>query len=183
MSVILYKRRTYTYWIPRSKHTSGKITSDNVTTSCPWAVLKLIVCLPNCNWHINQPWRLSKVIYILWQDVQLVGPHILSEHCIFENSDGEVKLIPQVLLLGKKYKHCHNHIHNHNINQGATYFNFDHYYLQPGAICFVNGRKIDNPVILKTGSRVILGKNHVFRFNHPEQGMHLSSQFLDGFDS
>ena len=41
---------------------------------------------------------------------------------------------------------------------------------KPGAICFVNGRKIDNPVILKTGSRVILGKNHVFRFNHPDQG-------------
>ena len=41
---------------------------------------------------------------------------------------------------------------------------------QPGAICFVNGRKIENPVTLKTGSRVILGKNHVFRFNHPEQG-------------
>lgn len=25
------------------------------------------------------------------------------------------------------------------------------------------------PVILKTGSRVILGKNHVFRFTHPGQ--------------
>lgn len=25
------------------------------------------------------------------------------------------------------------------------------------------------PIILKTGSRVILGKNHVFRFTHPGQ--------------
>ena len=55
-------------------------------------------------------------------------------------------------------------------------FSFSKYHKQifsifkPGAICFVNGRKIDNPVILKTGSRVILGKNHVFRFNHPDQG-------------
>ena len=68
------------------------------------------------------------------QDVQLVGSHILPEHCIFENSEGIVKLIP--------------------LN---------------GAICFVNGRKVESPIVLKTGSRVILGKNHVFRFNHPEQ--------------
>ena len=40
---------------------------------------------------------------------------------------------------------------------------------QNGAICFVNGRKVDSAIVLKTGSRVILGKNHVFRFNHPEQ--------------
>jgi kinesin family protein 1 len=39
-----------------------------------------------------------------------------------------------------------------------------------GALCFVNGRELNEPIILKTGSRVILGKNHVFRFNHPEQG-------------
>ena len=40
---------------------------------------------------------------------------------------------------------------------------------QNGAICFVNGRKVDSAVVLRTGSRGILGKNHVFRFNHPEQ--------------
>nr|CAD7571225.1 unnamed protein product [Timema californicum] len=40
---------------------------------------------------------------------------------------------------------------------------------QEGALCYVNGREVKEPVILKTGSRVILGKNHVFRFNHPEQ--------------
>ncbi|XP_050522646.1 kinesin-like protein unc-104 isoform X8 [Daktulosphaira vitifoliae] len=38
-----------------------------------------------------------------------------------------------------------------------------------GALCYVNGRELTEPIILKTGSRVILGKNHVFRFNHPEQ--------------
>ncbi|KAF2354987.1 Kinesin-like KIF1-type [Trinorchestia longiramus] len=38
-----------------------------------------------------------------------------------------------------------------------------------GALCYVNGREITEPLLLKTGSRVILGKNHVFRFNHPEQ--------------
>ncbi|KAK9506627.1 hypothetical protein O3M35_008523 [Rhynocoris fuscipes] len=39
----------------------------------------------------------------------------------------------------------------------------------PGADCYVNGRQVVDSVILKTGSRVILGKNHVFRFNHPTQ--------------
>lgn len=39
-----------------------------------------------------------------------------------------------------------------------------------GALCYVNGRELTEPIVLKTGSRVILGKNHVFRFNHPEQG-------------
>lgn len=38
------------------------------------------------------------------------------------------------------------------------------------ATCYVNGQEIKTPVVLKTGSRVILGKNHVFRFTHPEQG-------------
>ncbi|XP_050054652.1 kinesin-like protein unc-104 isoform X8 [Aphis gossypii] len=38
-----------------------------------------------------------------------------------------------------------------------------------GALCYVNGRELTDPIVLKTGSRVILGKNHVFRFNHPEQ--------------
>lgn len=37
------------------------------------------------------------------------------------------------------------------------------------ALCYVNGREINSATILKTGSRVILGKNHVFRFNHPDQ--------------
>lgn len=67
------------------------------------------------------------------QDVQLSGAHIKSEHCIFENKDGKVTLIP------------------HN-----------------GALCYVNGREITEPIVLKTGSRVILGKNHVFRFTQPD---------------
>ena len=33
----------------------------------------------------------------------------------------------------------------------------------------MNGRKLIEPEVLVTGSRVILGKNHVFRFTHPEQ--------------
>ncbi|XP_063895123.1 kinesin-like protein unc-104 isoform X7 [Helicoverpa armigera] len=68
------------------------------------------------------------------QDIQLSGSHILSEHCIFENTDGVILLIPH-----------------------------------RDALIYVNGRELTEPVILKSGSRVILGKNHVFRFTHPGQ--------------
>ncbi|XP_055706379.1 kinesin-like protein unc-104 isoform X9 [Phlebotomus papatasi] len=37
------------------------------------------------------------------------------------------------------------------------------------ALVYLNGRKLTEPEVLTTGSRVILGKNHVFRFTHPEQ--------------
>lgn len=37
------------------------------------------------------------------------------------------------------------------------------------SLVYVNGREIVEPVQLRTGSRVILGKHHVFRFQHPEQ--------------
>lgn len=69
------------------------------------------------------------------QDIQLIGSHILGEHCIFENKEGVVILKPF-----------------------------------PGADTYVNGRQVFEPVTLKIGNRVILGKNHVFRFNHPSQG-------------
>ncbi|XP_031354518.1 kinesin-like protein unc-104 isoform X5 [Photinus pyralis] len=67
------------------------------------------------------------------QDVQLFGSHIKPEHCIFENREGQITLVP-----------C------------------------SGATTYVNGREILEPVVLKTGSRVILGKNHVFRFTQPD---------------
>ena len=41
----------------------------------------------------------------------------------------------------------------------------------PGALCYVNGKTVTGSTCLKTGSRVILGKNHVFRFHHPDQGI------------
>ncbi|XP_025833622.1 kinesin-like protein unc-104 isoform X4 [Agrilus planipennis] len=67
------------------------------------------------------------------QDIQLSGPHIKPEHCMFENKDGVITLVP-----------C------------------------AGATTYVNGREMKEPTVLKTGSRVIVGKNHVFRFTQPE---------------
>ena len=39
-----------------------------------------------------------------------------------------------------------------------------------GALCYFNGKQVVEPTVLRTGSRVIFGKSHVFRFNHPAQG-------------
>ena len=60
-----------------------------------------------------------------------MGSHISNEHCVFENDDGIVKMVP-----------C------------------------PDALCYVNGSKVCEPIVLKSGSRVILGKNHVFRYQN-----------------
>lgn len=68
------------------------------------------------------------------QDIQLSGSHILKEHCVFQNDNGIVSIIPT-----------------------------------PDALVYINGRKIVEPEVLTTGSRVILGRNHVFRFQHPQQ--------------
>ncbi|XP_051528281.1 kinesin-like protein KIF1C [Myxocyprinus asiaticus] len=38
-----------------------------------------------------------------------------------------------------------------------------------GAETYVNGKQITDGVVLKQGNRIVMGKNHVFRFNHPEQ--------------
>ncbi|XP_068136766.1 kinesin-like protein KIF1A isoform X13 [Hyperolius riggenbachi] len=38
-----------------------------------------------------------------------------------------------------------------------------------GADTYVNGKKVTEAIILRSGNRIIMGKSHVFRFNHPEQ--------------
>ncbi|CAI9551731.1 unnamed protein product [Staurois parvus] len=38
-----------------------------------------------------------------------------------------------------------------------------------GADTYVNGKQVTQSMVLKSGNRIVMGKNHVFRFNHPEQ--------------
>ncbi|XP_076472473.1 kinesin-like protein unc-104 [Babylonia areolata] len=52
-----------------------------------------------------------------------------------------------------------------------------------GALCYVNGRQVTEPTVMKTGSRVILGKHHVFRFNHPQQARRSRAQMLESTDN
>lgn len=37
------------------------------------------------------------------------------------------------------------------------------------AMCYVNGKRVEDRQTLKSGDRVIFGKSHVFRYTNPEQ--------------
>ncbi|XP_009295102.1 kinesin-like protein KIF1B isoform X33 [Danio rerio] len=73
------------------------------------------------------------------QDIVLSGAHIKEEHCIFRSE------------------------RNANGHVIVT--------LEPceGSETYVNGKRVNSAVQLRSGNRIIMGKNHVFRFNHPEQ--------------
>ncbi|XP_072512672.1 kinesin-like protein KIF1B isoform X4 [Salminus brasiliensis] len=73
------------------------------------------------------------------QDIVLSGAHIKEEHCIFRSE--------------------------RNANGDVIVM------LVPceGSETYVNGKRVMAAVQLRSGNRIIMGKNHVFRFNHPEQ--------------
>ncbi|XP_070801754.1 kinesin-like protein KIF1A isoform X8 [Pituophis catenifer annectens] len=73
------------------------------------------------------------------QDIVLSGHFIKEEHCIFRS---DTKSGSEAIVT-----------------------------LEPceGADTYVNGKKVTEPSILRSGNRIIMGKSHVFRFNHPEQ--------------
>ncbi|XP_038271660.1 kinesin-like protein KIF1A isoform X12 [Dermochelys coriacea] len=73
------------------------------------------------------------------QDIVLSGHFIKEEHCIFRS---HTKAGGEVVVT-----------------------------LEPceGANTYVNGKKVMEPTVLRSGNRIIMGKSHVFRFNHPEQ--------------
>ncbi|XP_063746616.1 kinesin-like protein KIF1B isoform X7 [Eleginops maclovinus] len=73
------------------------------------------------------------------QDIVLSGAHIREEHCIFRSE--------------------------RNLNGNVVVM------LVPceGSETYVNGKRVEDSIQLRSGNRIIMGKNHVFRFNHPEQ--------------
>uniref|UniRef100_H2YU64 Kinesin-like protein unc-104 n=1 Tax=Ciona savignyi TaxID=51511 RepID=H2YU64_CIOSA len=73
------------------------------------------------------------------QDIVLSGQHIKDEHCILQ---------------------CKRLSLSETI---VSILPFE------DARTFVNGREIHEPTELRSGSRIILGKNHVFRFMNPDQ--------------
>lgn len=73
------------------------------------------------------------------QDIVLSGAHIKEEHCVFRSERNNTGEVIVTL------EPC---------ERSETY---------------VNGKRVAHPVQLRSGNRIIMGKNHVFRFNHPEQ--------------
>ncbi|XP_061196915.1 kinesin-like protein unc-104 isoform X10 [Saccostrea echinata] len=47
------------------------------------------------------------------------------------------------------------------------------------AVVYVNGKQVTEEMELKTGARVIIGKHHVFRFNHPDQARQSRAHLID----
>ncbi|XP_016430063.1 kinesin-like protein KIF1C, partial [Sinocyclocheilus rhinocerous] len=83
--------------------------------------------------------------------------------CVFVRvgqKDVDIKLSGQFI----KEQHCvfYSYI-NQNGEVAVT--------LEPleGAETYVNGKQITECVLLRQGNRIVMGKSHVFRFNHPEQ--------------
>nr|XP_041568115.1 kinesin-like protein KIF1C [Taeniopygia guttata] len=72
-------------------------------------------------------------------DIKLSGPFIREQHCLFRSRADPSGEVVVTL------EPCE------------------------GAETYVNGKQVTEPVVLKSGHRLILGKNHVFRFTHPEQ--------------
>uniref|UniRef100_A0AAZ3SM28 plus-end-directed kinesin ATPase n=1 Tax=Oncorhynchus tshawytscha TaxID=74940 RepID=A0AAZ3SM28_ONCTS len=73
------------------------------------------------------------------QDIVLSGHFIKDEHCTFTSTTGPIGEVAVTL------EPCE------------------------GAETYVNGKRVTEATVLKSGNRIILGKSHVFRFNHPEQ--------------
>ncbi|CAL8310016.1 unnamed protein product [Lota lota] len=83
--------------------------------------------------------RVGRVDATSRQDIVLSGHFIMDEHCTFTSSTGPNGEAAVVL------EPCED------------------------AETYVNGKRVTEPTVLKSGNRIILGKSHVFRFNHPEQ--------------
>lgn len=101
----------------------------------------------------------------------------LSECLLYYLKDGVTKLgtseaeIPQDIQLSGSHilkNHCNFQNDNGTVSIIPT----------PDALIYINGRKVVEPEILTTGSRVILGRNHVFRFQHPQQAREKREQKL-----
>ncbi|KAJ1656578.1 hypothetical protein IWQ61_003872 [Dispira simplex] len=67
----------------------------------------------------------------------------------------------EIKLSGSVIHDYHCHFEN---NEGTVTL-----HPQGESLVLVNGRRIDRPKKLRSGYRVIIGDNHVFRFNHPEE--------------
>lgn len=92
----------------------------------------------------------------------------LSECLLYYIKDGITRLGTSESNLPQDIQLCGSHI----LKEHCTFDNANGVVTlvpHPDALVYLNGRQLVEPEVLTTGSRVILGKNHVFRFTHPEQ--------------
>ncbi|KAK5579891.1 hypothetical protein RB653_009579 [Dictyostelium firmibasis] len=103
------------------------------------------------------------------QDVILNGLNIHKEHCILENINGKVIISPSICFNGSK------EIQEKSLNDEKKQES-DEEKKSDRSYIYVNGVEINKPTILTTGNRVILGNNHIFRFNNPEEAIKIARE-------
>uniref|UniRef100_A0AC35GKR5 Kinesin-like protein unc-104 n=1 Tax=Panagrolaimus sp. PS1159 TaxID=55785 RepID=A0AC35GKR5_9BILA len=93
---------------------------------------------------------------------------LMSECLLYYLKEGETRVgnpeakhKPDILLSGQQILEQHCRFVNEDLSVTL--------YPEPNAQCFVNGNVITEPTKLTTGCRVILGNNHVFRYNDPQE--------------
>ncbi|XP_056156511.1 kinesin-like protein KIF1C isoform X2 [Lampris incognitus] len=101
--------------------------------------------------------------------VNLNEDPLMSECLIYYIKEGFTRVGQQdvdIKLSGQFIKEIHCVFVSETNEQGEVIVT-----LEPlvGAETYVNGKQITESVVLKQGNRIVMGKNHVFRFTHPEQ--------------
>ncbi|XP_030193372.1 kinesin-like protein KIF1C [Gadus morhua] len=101
--------------------------------------------------------------------VNLNEDPLMSECLLYYIKEGVTRVGQQdvdIKLSGQCIKEIHCVFISETNDQGEVVVT-----LEPlvGAETYVNGKQITDSVILKQGYRIVMGKNHVFRFTHPEQ--------------
>ena len=100
--------------------------------------------------------------------VNLNEDPLMSECLLYYLKEGETKVgspeaskKPDIPLSGQQILEQHCRFVNEDLS--VTLFP------ESKAQCFVNGNLITEPTKLTTGCRIILGNNHVFRYNDPQE--------------
>ena len=99
------------------------------------------------------------------QDIQLQGLNVLGEHCIFEYADGAVKITP-----------FENRYDFSSVPQLFLKVLINLFFAPNNSLTYVNGKQITQQTDLFPGFRVVIGNNHIFRFNNPEQARKLKAE-------
>ncbi|KAN0037910.1 hypothetical protein ACTA71_000081 [Dictyostelium dimigraforme] len=114
------------------------------------------------------------------QDVILNGLNIHKEHCILENINGKVIISP-----ANSFGDNQNKENSSVATASSTSSPSKSEKKKEGedeekkldrSYIYVNGVEINKPTILTTGNRVILGNNHIFRFNNPEEALKIARE-------
>uniref|UniRef100_A0A1I8MI85 Kinesin-like protein unc-104 n=1 Tax=Musca domestica TaxID=7370 RepID=A0A1I8MI85_MUSDO len=106
----------------------------------------------------------------------------LSECLLYYIKDGITRLGTHEANVPQDIQLCGSHI----LKEHCTFENRNNVVTlipHKDALVYLNGRQMVEPQVLRTGSRVILGKNHVFRFTNPEQAREIREKIVENAEN